>query len=667
MESIESKAIYTYQKNIEYFSTQQPELMKILSVLNHSLEDGQYPTSYDLEYIDSYFDVKQLQNHQYLYAQNSEKVSKEMADNINYQKDSFTFEGFPLYRVSKEKQKELDDRSEGFEDILPIMNYYVDNTAVSDTMKDIEKFIFIGTGLGLHITKIDEKINSKEYLIIEDNVEIFRLSLFTTEYYELAKHSKLYFSIADDENMFLITMKKFLRATFFNNRYLKYSYFPAHSNNKIKQIQNALATQGFAFFPYKQELKKYLRPLEYINDGYKILNVSRHIENKLFMNKPVLLLAAGPSFKKNLEWVKKNHNKFIVVAIAAVLNTLYEHGVKPDIVTHIDGYEGSMPLFKDIPTREFLKDTIIVFGPFALSKLRELFTKEQIFYHESNAKYFENLGSLTSPCVGSHTLMLSLIFNASEIYLLGLDLAINQETGSTHSDDYEDRKIVDLSKKNDLSFNMGCNDNLFPVQGNLTDTVYSTAVTHSSVQFLHENMKNVKQDGQRIYNLNDGARIYDTIPTAIETIDLDRYSEIDKRELNHLIYDIFSKNSKTNLSEANIESLKERLLKAKQIKEYINQYINSVSHSNVDKYLYDLLGVVSSILHVGKSATENIVDVYYTYFEYVLPLVIDFFNTKGLKNEKRHIKKFDKMLIDGMLNIEKIYEDAVEDFIKNRC
>ncbi|MDD5372765.1 MAG: DUF115 domain-containing protein [Sulfurimonas sp.] len=667
MESIEQIAIETYQKNLKYFSEQQPELMQKLTLFNDSLEDGSRSAKYDLEYISGYFDVKQLKTGLYLYSDNSQNISRQIASVINYKKDSFIFEGFPLYKVSKDRQKELDDRSEGFEDILPIMNYYIENSNLDDTMKIIEKFIFIGVGLGLHISLIDDKIKAKEYFIIEDDIELFRLSLFTTSFYKIAEHSELYFSVADDENKFLIIMKSFLRGTFFNNRYLKYSYFSAHSDNKIKQIQNALSTQGFAFFPYKQELKKYLRPLEYINDGYKVLNISKHLENNLFTNKPVLLLAAGPSFKKNLEWVKKNHHKFIVVAIAAVLNTLYNNNIKPDIVTHIDGYEGSMPLFKDIPTHEFLKDTIVLFGPFALSKLRALFSKEQIFYHESNARYFENFGSLTAPCVGSHTLMLSLVFDTRELYLLGLDLAINQKTGSSHSEDYEDKKIIDLSKKNKLHTNMVASENLFPVQGNLTNIVYTTAITHTSVQFLHEYMKNVKRDNQTVYNLNDGAKLFDTVPTPIETINVDKYSEIDKKELYHLIYDIFSKNSATELSKDNVESLKLRLFKAKQIKNDIDQYINSVSHSNVNRYLYDMLGVVSGILHRGKHETENIVDVYYTYFEYVLPLIIDFFNTKGLKNEKRHIKKFDKMLQSGMLNIEKMYAETLEAFIKNRC
>ncbi len=667
MESIENAAVERYQKNLVYFSKQQPELMKKLTLFNNSLEDGSYCATYDLEYINGYFDVRQLATSHYLYTQNSELISKDITDKVNYKKDSYTFEGFPLYRVPDEKLSELDDRSEGFEDIFPIMRYYIENSNEYDLMKQIEKFIFIGTGLGLHISQIDNKIKSKEYLIIEDDIELFRLSLFTAPYYKLSEHSMLYFSIADDENFFLITARSFLRNTFFYNRYLKYSYFAAHSENKIKQIQNALSTQDFAFFPYKQLLKKYLRPLEYINDGYKILNISKHFDKSLFNNKPVLLLAAGPTFKKNISWVKKNQDKFIIVAIAAVLNTLYEHNIKPDIVTHIDGYEGSLPLFDGIPTKEFLKDTIIVFGSFALSKLRELFTKEQIFYQESSTSYFEGFGTSSGPCVGSHTLIFSLILNSTELYLLGLNLALDQETGSSHSEDYVDRKIIDMSTKTELKSDMKSAENLIPVQGNFTDIVYSTAVTHSSVQFLHENIENAKLNEQIIYNLNEGAKISNTIPTHIESIDTEKYTTIDKEKLYHHLHERLTLKSETRLRDKDILALKKRLHTAKEIKSKIDEYCNTVSHANVDRYLYDLLGIVSVIMHTGDRNIDNIVSVYYTYFEYVLPLVMDLFNTKGLKNEKRHIKKLDIMIQKGMYNIYVIYEQAVEAFIKERC
>jgi RNA polymerase-interacting CarD/CdnL/TRCF family regulator len=43
---------------------------------------------------------------------------------------------------------------------------------------------------------------------------------------------------------------------------------------------------------------------------------------------------------------------------------------------------------------------------------------------------------------------------------------------------------------------------------------------------------------------------------------------------------------------------------------------------------------------------------------------MDFFNTKSLKNEKRHMKKLDNMIISELLEIESIYETKIENFLK---
>jgi hypothetical protein len=42
-------------------------------------------------------------------------------------------------------------------------------------------------------------------------------------------------------------------------------------------------------------------------------------------------------------------------------------------------------------------------------------------------------------------------------------------------------------------------------------------------------------------------------------------------------------------------------------------------------------------------------------------------NTKGLKNEKRHIKKMDKMIQDEMLSVCAIYIKSLEEFVQTRC
>ena len=66
-------------------------------------------------------------------------------------------------------------------------------------MKNLLKFIFCGVGLGFHIAEIQNKVKSSLIFIMEDNLEIFRLSLFTTNYQSISEQARLFFSIMDDD------------------------------------------------------------------------------------------------------------------------------------------------------------------------------------------------------------------------------------------------------------------------------------------------------------------------------------------------------------------------------------------------------------------------------------------------------------------------------------
>ena len=663
MKSIEEIAVQTYQDNLGYIQDKHPKLMEMLDVLNRAIENGDYAPRYDLEYLEGYFDVKELQSGHYLYSGNSEHISKEFSKSINFNKNSYSFEGLPVYHHSTIIENNASDKARGMEGIYPIMDYYIENTKEDDVMSKIEKFLFVGVGLGLHIPIITSKITPKEYMIIEDDLELFRLSLFTIQYFELAKSSDIIFAIADDDNLFLQSINPFLENNFFENRFIKYAHFPTHSKHKLKQIQHAILSQNFITFQYKIELEKYLRPLEYINDGYRILNISSPIKNDLFSKKPVILVTAGPSLKKNMEWLEKNHKKFIVVAVSATLKTLKTHNITPDIVTHIDGFEASLKHFEGFNVKEFLKNSTIILGPFAHSLVKYFFDKSQVYYYEEDSAYVDGFGSLSAPCVGSFSLLMSLILDVSELYLLGLDFAVDQKTGATHSSEHVYSEISDMQNRDSVSQEMNLRENLLPVKGNFADKVYTNTLFNFSVKALHKDVPKIKQPHQVIYNLNDGAYIEGSSSKRVEDVGVEMYDILDKTIIQNSINSILHDNSIGELGQADMQSLTLRYEYITQIEKFLKEYAQSVTKTNAEKYLYDLLGVVSKILTKRERETQNIVHVYYTYFRHVLPIVFDFFNTKGLKNKKNHIKKLDAMIQGEMMEIEGVYSKTLREFL----
>ncbi len=666
MESIETVAVEKFHKNLEYFKNSHPDIIKMLDVLSMAFDKGDMKPRYDLEYVDSYFDVKELSSGNFLYAKNSSELSKEFTKMVNVSKNSYSYEGMPVYH-SHSVEDIHSDKAKGFEGIYPIMDYALENTNAADNMRTVNKFIFIGVALGQHIIDIDAKIHAKEYLIIEDDLELFRLSLFTISYFELGKNTTLSFSIADDAKLFSQRMNTFLNDSFLHNRYLKYAHFPTHSTDKLRQIQNALLSQGFLSFPYKAELSKILRPLEYINDGYRVLNLSQAIQNELFDSKPVLLLTAGPSFNKNFQWLKDNHERFIIIAVSATLKTLYENNIVPTIVTHIDGYSASMAHYEGFPIKEFLKDTIIILGPFSDGIIKNFFNKENVFYYEENTEYIEGFSGPVMPCVGSFSLLMSLIIGVKELYLLGLDLALDQKTGATHVEDHTYSEKLDMLDKDSVKDTMSLRENLVVVRGNFEHRVYTNGVFKYSIDELQSQIPKIKQVHQNIYNLNDGAYFESTLAMNIADVGVSDFELIDKVSIRQELKKTLEQNSINGLDDNDMASCKKRLEYSKEIKKKIEKYATSVSKTNEEKFLYDLLGLVSEILKIRDREAVNIILVYYSYFKYVLPIVFDLFNTQGLKNKKQHVKRLSAMIEKELMDIEGIYSKTLSDFLSGNC
>jgi len=661
MNNIENTVSETYTKNLEFLEKKHYDIWYKLHLFEIALETDQYKETYALEYIDNkYFDVLNIKTNNYLYGTDSHSFSNDLTKRINFRKNSFVFEGFPLY-YHYENIPNLDDKAQGLEDIYPLMSYYLDHHSSEKEMREIEKFIFIGIGLGLHIPKIHHKIQAEEYFFIEDDLELFRLSLFTTPYYKL-HNTKLFFSIGENKDNFTKRFETFLENSFFRNKHLKYSFFPAHSDEKIKLIKNSLSSQSFATFPYKTTLNKYIRTMHYL-EKYNFVNLKEHFNYNNLAQKPLLIIAAGPSLDQHLKWLKENHHQFTILALSATLKTLFKHNIKPDIVTHLDGFQTSLIHFNGFPQTEFLQDSIAILGGFTPKEATNYFQTDNVYIVEDHATYYhENFSANTGPCVGSTSIMWALTMNFKNIFLLGIDLAIS-ETGDSHSKIHQvtktQYKAEEISKlSNQISFR----GDFFSVKGNFKKEVYTNPLFYDSLRSLNHMLPKLKTKEQKIYNLNNGAYITGTIPLHIENIDFKHLHNSCEKKVSQ-IKNTLASHSKKHLSTKDRNSLEQRLHFTQEIKKIITEYKISRRDERVNDYLHDLISLILAILQDPTREKANLITVYDYYFNYTVPIIFDFFNTKGLTNEKVHIKNLDKIFTQGLYSIQKSYEEALKNYL----
>ena len=324
MKDINTIVTENFNDNIAYLEKYHLITFKKLSALDNAIANGHYQERYELVYEDGNIDVVDKQTLLYLYSKKSSTHAVKSAESINYTLDNL-FEGFERHKFTKNEINNLkDDKS--FNSHLPsiasIIDYINQHSISGKSLKSIDKFIFFGVGLGLHIEEIHQKVKSQVYLIIEDDLELFRLSLFTINYQNISRSAKIFFSIFEDQKASDKTFNDFLSAKSQYNHYLKYFHLLSHNEKKLDEFSVVLTAQPHLRFLFHNLLNQYSQPLNYLFNDYKFLKQNTSFQNTELNKTPFLLLAMGPSLEKNIQWLKKNHKKFIILAVSSTLSYL---------------------------------------------------------------------------------------------------------------------------------------------------------------------------------------------------------------------------------------------------------------------------------------------------------------------------------------------------------
>jgi hypothetical protein len=275
----------TFLANLAFLSEYDNELYHRVDELSRMIENGTYKERYALEFNmqDGDFDIYDIVNDKYLYNKSPKRFNNDLIRKVDFDEKS------SILNVAKhflyEFQEEVDRKDRfNFEDTELISAMTFNDTweyskITNDflinrkrRLKDIKKFIFMGTLLGRHIPRIARKIDAKIYLVLERNLEIFRLSLFTVDYTILAENDGVIFSIMDDTNNLEKKIMRFLNIGNLENYILKFSTTNINVGEYIDTILKTLATLDPTTYDYNRRMYVHLnRSTKYVKDGYKIL------------------------------------------------------------------------------------------------------------------------------------------------------------------------------------------------------------------------------------------------------------------------------------------------------------------------------------------------------------------------------------------------------------
>ncbi|WP_455757093.1 motility associated factor glycosyltransferase family protein [Sulfurimonas sp.] len=641
-ENLENSAAATFHENIQYLANYHLDIYNKLLAFDTAIENNHYQNRYELIIRDDYFDVLELSTGNYLYNSSSKDYAEIASDSVNFKRDENVFETFKKFPIELE--------TDIFIDIAPTLRHIKTNLDSSAEMLSIKKFIFFGTGLGTHITEIDKKINAQIYLIVEDNIELFKLSLFATKYYEIGQKSELIFSIFDSNEEFEPKANKFLSNRYYYNHYIKYFPMLSHNEEKIKEFHLRVISQSQNLFFYKDILSQYLVPIDYIRQNFNFLNMLVPYTDTSLGKKPVILLAAGPSLQANIKWVKHNQDKFIIVALSSTLNILEQEKITPDIVTHMDAFESSTAHFDRLKSLDFLDNTIFILSARIQKSIVDKLKKDHIFFYENGTSYKQNIGNLSAPCVGSTTYLIFLALGVKEFYLLGLDLALNEKTGSTHSDEHHFSQKLNLDSAKTHNDVMEFSKTVIKTAGNFKEEVFTKPEYQLSIDSINASSVSFKKETQNVYNLNDGAFFKNTITKSISDISIDKFNDINKIDISSELKDAFTQNCSSSITLEEEKLLEAKLKHALKLKDSViaqrNYYFNT--HN---EFLGSLTMLTSRLTNDSSINGYDLSFILQEYFKYIYTFIFDFFNTKDLTNIDAHIQEINELLCKALLRI----------------
>lgn len=644
LSNISKTILELYAKNLAFLKNTFPTLYNRIEELSQSIENGTHKEKYTLEYRDGYFDILNHEVQGWYYNTDSYKDADERAKVTNKTSES----SLELLRKNPLTGKLLN--GEIYKDVTPIvekLNDIIDFDNIE--YNDIFKHIFIGTGLGLHIQSIEKVLNPLQTLIIEEELEIFRLSLFITDYtiFEEGRR-KLFLFVGEDKNNLKYCLNDFAEYQTYMNFNVKYTTLLTSAQKYKDEIVSFFATKNVAYFPYKIILQNIGRTLDFIKNKDRFLNAHSMLKKPLLSDRKVLMIAAGPSLNSYMDWIKENQNKFIIVTVDVIIKKLEKNNIIPDIVVSIDpSHLCSGYMTTEDPN--YLNNSAFLFLSQQDESVMEL-VKDKRYYFSQSLPIIDRIGYLGStPNVGTYSFELACYLGATEIYTIGNDAAFDQESGVRYASDagliLEDQIENNYSSKDQVTLT-----DVIEVEGNLEDTVKTN---RDLIKFKYEfegALTAIKNRGSKVvcYNLSNGAKIDGFEPLLRKDFELkaSSFKSTDKSQIISGIDDVSEIITDLNYDD-DIKIINSVISRTKKFQK--------LKITSKDVFLQNKLDLMIWILEQTKKEKNTMLGIMFLQYTALVDIYINFYmnlNQKGI-HSITNLVKVSELWAKGILTLFK--------------
>lgn len=372
--------------------------------------------------------------------------------------------------------------------------------------------VLLGIGLGYGLRDLLESSSLYKAIVVEKDPDCFRRALEVTDHTALIRDPRVRFLVGCPEPDLYLEVYHATDPHLVGLKEIKFLPWPASmaiAGEYYRQVVKA----------FKDVANIYIA--ERGNDPYDTLvgyeqfftNIREYLENPaagyvkdFFKGRPAIIVATGPSLRKNIHLLKEAENRAVIVSADASLRILHEHGIYPHLVTTIERTPGFDKQFRDL---DHLDKTVFATVSFVHPSTLPAYRGPLLFFNRIY-NFMDKL-NLLDDCMQLGLSTANMAYEVarqmgcSPIILVGNDLAFDG-SGNTHAQGFLYGQKQPIYEEFDR----------FPVPGNYDEWVTTCEGWFNCIKQYEKRIDG--WDGSLINATAGGARIRGSIVMPLKEV-----------------------------------------------------------------------------------------------------------------------------------------------------
>lgn len=474
-----------------------------------------------------------------------------------------------LFQQAFSKREESEDLFIHTKHLAKLTNFFNSIQSSNDKLPStISSIMFFGVGAGCHIHQVVQNHKIKNMFIYEPSLDLFYLSLYLSDWNDILNKldmdsGQLHFSLGKPEsNKDLVNEVSglfFKIGRFHSARsYIYVHYLEKDLLESVSEVSKSfdLNLLGLGFFDDA------LMSIGHFQNNLK--NKIKLLKNKkleMLSNIPVFVVANGPSLDEDIDFLRNNKDKSIIISCGTAIGALYKYGIKPDYHCEMERCLITRTVLDIIDDKSYFKGITLLALNTVHPSVFELFDNsvQAIKLGEAGSTLHQQnpdvesgdyaVLSYCNPTVTNCALSFCESMGMDKVFLFGVDMGYVGDKHHSKKSIYYDQN--DKEQDRDL-YKI---DNIISVKGNFVEEVKTDSIYNYSRRVIESFL--AANPHLNVINCSNGAKISGAMPTHSDDIS---FSEILNKKL---LIELINNNLFINPEDSTLDFFDEVILENK--------------------------------------------------------------------------------------------------------